>query len=224
MSPPRPPKGQILVLAKAPRAGRTKTRLCPPCTPDEAAAVAVGALRDTMEAVARTKVARRVLFLDGQPDPWVADGFDVLEQRGEGLDQRLAAAFEDAGTPALLIGMDTPQVTSKMLEGALDELLSPGVEAVLGPALDGGWWAIGLRSVDPAVFLGVPMSTPGTGMAQAERLDLLGLRWTALPPLRDVDDFMDAVVVADLIPHSRFARAVRRVGVFPAMASGNGEP
>lgn len=186
--------------------------------------MAAAALRDTMEAVARTKVARRVLFLDGTPDPWVPGGFDVLDQRGEGLDQRLAAAFEDAGTPALLIGMDTPQVTSEMLEGALDELLSPGVEAVLGPALDGGWWAIGLRTVHPAVFLGVPMSTPETGKAQAERLDLLGLQWTALPPLRDVDDFRDAVAVADLIPHSRFARAVRRVGVLPAMTYGDGEP
>jgi rSAM/selenodomain-associated transferase 1 len=206
-----PRGGQILVLAKAPSAGRAKTRLCPPCTPEEAAALARAALLDTMEAVGRARVARRVLVLEGKPEPWVPDGFDVIGQRGADLDQRLAAAFEDAGAPALLIGMDTPQVTPAMLEEALGALDRPGVDAVLGPAMDGGWWAIGLRRSQPAVFLGLPMSTRLTGAAQAGRLGRLGLSWASLPELRDVDHFGDAIAVAELAPLSRFAQAVRRV-------------
>jgi rSAM/selenodomain-associated transferase 1 len=202
-----------MVLAKAPSPGRSKTRLCPPYTLEEAAVVAEAALQDTLEAVGQTRVSRRVLVLDGAPGQWMPDGFDVTRQRGKRLDERLAAAFEDAKGPAVLIGMDTPQITAALLEEALAALDRPGVDAVLGGATDGGWWAIGLRRPSPAVFLGVPMSTPYTGAAQARRLERLGLRWAPLRVLRDVDDIRDALAVAALVPHSRFARAIRRVVV-----------
>jgi len=209
----------LLVLAKAPEPGRCKTRLCPPCTPTEAAGLAEAALADTLEIVAATPaVDRRVLVLDGQPGPWLPPSFDVLPQRGRGLDERLANAFVDAaqlvppGTRApwqgILVGMDTPQISAEMLTRAHAALAAPGIDAVLGPALDGGWWAIGLRRPDPSVFLGVPMSTPGTGRAQRRRLWSLGLSVAGLPAQRDVDRFADALAVAAEIPHSRFARAV----------------
>jgi rSAM/selenodomain-associated transferase 1 len=208
---PQPAGRQVVVLAKAPSAGRAKTRLSPPCGAEDAAVLAEAALRDTLAAVERTRCARRVLALEGKPGPWVPFGFDVIPQRGDGLDQRLAAAFNDAGAPSLLIGMDTPQVSSSLLGDALGKLERPDVDAVLGRAEDGGWWAIGLRRADPRVFLGVPMSTSETGRWQEGRLRVLGLRWLALPVLRDVDRFGDAVAVAELIPGSRFASAVRRV-------------
>jgi glycosyltransferase A (GT-A) superfamily protein (DUF2064 family) len=91
----------------------------------------------------------------------------------------------------------------------LRALDSPEVEAVLGPALDGGWWSIGLRAPEPAVFLGVPMSTPGTGAAQRARLRDLGLRTALLPSLRDVDEFDDAVVVGRDAGARRFAETLR---------------
>jgi rSAM/selenodomain-associated transferase 1 len=206
------PSPGLLIIAKAPQGGRAKTRLCPPCTPKEAALLAEAALRDTLAAVENTRVDRRVLVLDGDQGPWRPPWLEVIAQRGNGLDERLAAAFEDGGAPAVLIGMDTPQVTSALLEGAIAKLAEPGVDAVLGPAQDGGWWAIGLRRPDPAIFLGVPMGTARTASAQVQRLESLGLRWDALPPLRDVDDFADALAVAKLIPQSRFASAVGSVG------------
>lgn len=58
----------LAVIAKAPVAGRVKTRLCPPCTPQQAAALAGAALQDTLAAVAATPAHRRVLVLDGEPD------------------------------------------------------------------------------------------------------------------------------------------------------------
>jgi len=198
------------VIAKAPVAGRVKTRLTPPCSPADAAGLAAAALADTLAAVARSRrAARRVLVLDGEPGPWIPRGFDVLPQRGDGLAARLAAAFCDVGGPALLIGMDTPQVTPGQLDAGLRALAR--ADAAFGPALDGGYWAIGLRRADPAVFRDVPMSAPTTAAVQRERLAALDLETIELPPLVDVDTITDARRVAAAAPATRFARALERI-------------
>jgi uncharacterized protein len=196
----------IAVIAKAPAPGRSKTRLCPPCTPEQAAALAEAALADTLQAVAATPAARRVLVLDGAPGPWLPDGFDVIPQRGDGLGERLGNAFADIAGPALVVGMDTPQLTSTLLAQAL---LALEHGAVIGGAADGGYWAIGLRSPAPGAFARVPMSAPETGRVQRARLRALGIAFAELPVLRDVDTFADAVAVARRAPGTRFARAVR---------------
>ncbi len=195
----------LIVLAKAPVAGRVKTRLCPPCTPGQAAALAEAALADTLAAAAGCGAERHVLALAGAPAPWLPHGWKIVPQRGAGLDERLAAAFEDAGAPALLIGMDTPQVTPALLDAGLAALEHPGIDAVLGAARDGGYWAIGLRAREPEAFLGVPMSSRHTGVAQRARLQELGRRVAALPILRDVDYMDDALAVAAQAPATRFA-------------------
>jgi hypothetical protein len=202
----------VVVVAKAPVAGRVKTRLCPPCAPWEAADVARAALADTLATVAAVDARRPLLVLDGAPGPWLPRGFDVVPQVGGGLDRRLAAAAAAAPGPLLLVGMDTPQVDAAALTASLDSLLRRGVDAVLGPATDGGWWALGLRRADARVFLGVPTSTARTGEHQLRRLHALGLQTASLPRYRDVDTFADAVAVARDVPDSRFAAAVRRVG------------
>jgi rSAM/selenodomain-associated transferase 1 len=200
----------LVVIAKAPVAGRVKTRLTPPCSPADAAALAAAALADTLAAVARSRRAsRRVLVLDGEPGPWIPRGFDVLPQRGDGLAGRLAAAFCDVGGPALLIGMDTPQVTARQLDAGLRAL--DRADAAFGPALDGGYWAIGLRRADPAVFRDVPMSAPTTAAVQRERLAALDLETIELPPLVDVDTIADARRVAAAAPSTRFARVLESV-------------
>lgn len=201
----------LIVIAKAPVPGRVKTRLCPPCTPQQAAALAEAALADTLAAVAATPVARRVCVLDGEPGPWLPDGIEMVAQRGDGLGERLAAAFDDVGGAAVLIGMDTPQVTPAQLGSSLAALRAPGADAVLGLAPDGGYWAIGLRAPDPAVFDGVPMSTARTGAAQRARLLEAGRRVRLLPELRDVDTIADARIVAAAAPRGRFAAALREV-------------
>jgi uncharacterized protein len=201
----------LLVIAKEPVAGRVKTRLCPPCTPDQAARLARAALEDTLAAAAAARLAgRRVLVLDGRPGAWLPRGWEVLPQRGDGLAERLAAAFADAGGPALLVGMDTPQVEPGVLDAGLAALGRR--DAVFGPALDGGYWAIGLRVPDPAVFAGVPMSRSSTGATQRARLAALGLHTADLPPLRDVDDIAAAHAVAAAAPASRFAAALAAIG------------
>jgi len=197
---------KLVVIAKAPRPGFVKTRLCPPCSPAEAADLASAALTDTLEAAIGSSADEVILALEGDPGPWLPTGVRVITQRGRGLDERLACAFDDVGGAALLIGMDTPQVTSALLDNALSGLAGPCVDAVVGAADDGGWWALGLRRPDPRAFLGVPMSAPTTHAAQLGRLDGLGLRVTSLPVLRDVDTIDDAIAVAAEASHTRFAR------------------
>ncbi|MEU7427480.1 DUF2064 domain-containing protein [Streptomyces sp. NPDC048362] len=195
----------LLVIAKEPRPGRVKTRLTPPFSPREAADLARAALADTLCAVAAAPASRRVLVLDGAPGPWLPPGFEVVPQCPGGLDERLADAFAHCRGPALLIGMDTPQVTPELL--TVD--LAAG-EACLGPAEDGGFWALGLAEPDPELLRGVPMSTPLTGAAQRARLVAAGLRVRELPRLRDVDVAADARAVAALAPHGRFAACLAR--------------
>jgi rSAM/selenodomain-associated transferase 1 len=202
----------LIVIAKAPVAGRVKTRLTPPCTPDQAALLARAALQDTLAAALHAQRAtRRVLALDGTPGPWLPDGFEVIPQRGDGLAERLAAAFADVGEPAFLVGMDTPQLTPALLDAGL-EAVADG-DSAFGAALDGGYWGIGLRTPDPAVFAGVPMSSSRTGVVQRAQMALLGLHPRILPPLLDVDTFDEALTVAARAPRTRFAQHVAALGL-----------
>ncbi len=218
------PVTTLLVIAKEPRPGRVKTRLTPPFTPRQAASLAEASLADTLDAVAAAPAGRRVLVLDGEPGPWLPPGFDVVPQCAGGLDERLADAFARCAGPALLIGMDTPQVTPELLTVDFT-----GCDAWFGPAEDGGFWALGLARPDPALLRGVPMSTAATGAVQRDRLVAAGLRVRDLPRLRDVDTAADAHAVAALAPDGRFAGrlagcAAKAVAGGTAGRSGEGEP
>jgi uncharacterized protein len=208
----------LLVIAKQPVPGRVKTRLVPPCTHEQAAALAEAALTDTLHTVLTVPASHRVLVLDGEPGPWLPPGFDVVPQCGGLLDERLAAAFAAVRGPALLIGMDTPQITPGLLTVDWQ-----AADAVFGPAADGGFWALGLRVPDPALLRGVPMSTRSTGAIQRARLLAAGLRVADLPLLRDVDTAADAVAVARQAPQSRFAARAREFATVLSPAD-TGEP
>ncbi|WP_333769421.1 TIGR04282 family arsenosugar biosynthesis glycosyltransferase [Streptomyces sp. IBSBF 2435] len=200
----------LMVIAKSPVPGRVKTRLTPPYTQQEAAALAEAALADSLAAVLATPVDRRQLVLDGDPGEWLPPGMEVVPQTAGGLDERLAAAFAACDGPALLIGMDTPQVTPELLGQALQS--DPdGADAWFGPAVDGGFWAIGLAVPDPALLRGVPMSTRSTGRVQRARLVAAGLTVRDLPTLRDIDTAADARIVAAEAPGTRFAAALARL-------------
>ncbi len=203
----------VLVMAKSPMPGKVKTRLCPPCTPAEAAALAEAALADTFEAVAACGAGRRIVALDGEPGAWLPAGFEVVPQCTGELDERLAGAWAAAGGPGVQIGMDTPQVTAGLLDESLGALDT--APAALGHATDGGWWAIGLRRPEPAVFRGVPMSTARTGAAQQARLRSLGLRVAELATLVDLDTVEDVGEVVAAGPRTRTAALARSLGLVP---------
>jgi uncharacterized protein len=213
----------VLVVAKAPVAGLAKTRLTPPATPREAAAIAAAALLDTLRAVLATPGAVPLVALTGdvraaQDAAELSDvltQMSVFPQRGTDFADRLANAHADAaarfpGLPVVQIGMDTPQVTPDLLNDVAVRLATD--PAVLGEAEDGGWWALGLR--DPAhaeALRAVAMSRADTAALTRAALTRRGLRVASGPRLTDVDTMTDALAVAHGLPGSRFAAAVLHV-------------
>jgi uncharacterized protein len=205
-----------IVLAKAPVPGRAKTRLCPPCTPENAARLAQASLQDTLAAV-EAWGGRRVLALDPCGTEFSIEGWDTIGQPDGGLDVRLDGVFADvyqrnsnAGVPApavFLVGMDTPQITATDLSEAFNILRD--TDAVIGPASDGGYWGIGFTAMPENAFIGVPMSTDATFDAQVARLHELGLRVTILNELDDIDTFDDAIQVGAAAPNTRVGQLVR---------------
>lgn len=201
----------LIVIAKECLPGKVKTRLHPPLSLEQAAELAAASLDDTLDAVTALPATRRVLAFDGAVAPAAAAGFDVVPQVAGGLDQRLGAIFDGCNEPAVLIGMDTPQVSAAVL-APLFAAWPDDVDAWFGPAADGGFWALGLRHPDGDLIRGVPMSQSDTGTRQLARLRAAGLRVRLLPTLTDVDHIEDAHRVAALAPHGRFAATLAGFG------------
>jgi glycosyltransferase A (GT-A) superfamily protein (DUF2064 family) len=214
----------VLVVAKAPVPGLAKTRLANTFGPEGAAELAAAALLDTLAAVGATDVASRIVALTGdlasarrsEEIGALLAGFTVIPQRGDTFAERLCAAHADAAAlaagPVLQIGMDTPQVTPGLLGDALAALIRPGVDAVLGPATDGGWWALGLtRPQQARALLDVPLSRSDTGDNTLVALRRAGSAVSGLPALTDVDTVEEVGEVAALVgADSHFRRAVDR--------------
>lgn len=199
----------VVVIAKQPIPGRVKTRLIGSLTAVEAAELAGCALADTTAALQTLPVRHRVLLFDGNPTGWLPPGWSVLAQVEGGLAERLSAGFDRLPSgPAVLVGMDTPQLRADQLR--FDPLR---YDACLGLAEDGGFWAIGFTEPARArsCIVGVPMSTPDTGAEQYRRLLAAGLRVQLLDTLTDVDTAETAEVVARQAPESRFARRWREI-------------
>ncbi|WIE58719.1 DUF2064 domain-containing protein [Curtobacterium sp. MCLR17_031] len=196
----------VAVVAKECLPGKVKTRLTPALSPEGAARVASASLGDTLATVRALPAARRVLFFDGEVVPAAAEGFEVLHQPGGGLDERLGFLFDAVDGPLLLVGMDTPQVSTADLAPVFDDAAR---DAWFGPAEDGGFWSLYLRQPTGDLLRGVPMSRDDTGAVQLARLTDAGLDVGVLGELLDVDTMPDAERVADLAPDSDFTRALR---------------
>lgn len=222
----------VLVMAKAPVPGLAKTRIASVVGDEAAADLAAAAFLDTLAAVeAWAPASRRIVAMTGtlaharRADELATRlrGWQVVPQRGASFAERLVHAHHDAAaswgaTQAVLqIGMDTPQLIPAdlaALSRAVTGLDPSGVDAVLGPATDGGWWALATRRagyVDGLVD--VAMSTPYTCQHTATALSSAGARVGLAHMLSDVDVLSDATDVAALAPATMFARAVRALGI-----------
>ena len=214
----------VLVVAKAPVPGLAKTRLAAGVGDGTAADIAAAALLDTLDAVADSPVAARVVALTGNLDDASCAGeirsrladFIVIAQRGEGFADRLANAHLDAaaatgGLPVLQIGMDTPQVTPELIGRCAQSLADN--DAVLGMARDGGWWVLGVTDAATADCLrAVPMSAPDTGAVTLAALRDTQVHVELLCELADVDTLDDIGDVRRACPPgSRFSRITATV-------------
>jgi glycosyltransferase A (GT-A) superfamily protein (DUF2064 family) len=212
-----------LVVAKAPIPGLAKTRLGAHVGDVSAADLAAAALLDTLAACAAAFPGRCHLALAGdlagasREDELRSelDSWHVFAQVGDTLGERLAHAHLTVASvtdrPVVQVGMDTPQLTTLLLADAAYRLLIGC--GVIGPAVDGGWWVLGLTDPTAAqVLAGVPMSTRRTGLDTRRALAGWGVRLATTRTLRDVDTVTDAALVAAEAPGSRFAEAWSRVG------------
>jgi glycosyltransferase A (GT-A) superfamily protein (DUF2064 family) len=212
------PAVTVLVVAKAPVPGLAKTRLAVAVGAQVAADIAAAALLDTLDAVAAAPVERRVVALTGDLDdacrgPEITDrlrDFTVVPQRGDGFAERLVHAHADAaesGLPVLQIGMDTPQISGRLIGDCGRALLD--TDAVLGMARDGGWWVLGVHDAAAAACLRtVPMSRPETGAMTLAALRHKGITVRLVAELADVDTVADIDPVRRACaPGSRFACA-----------------
>ena len=189
-----PLAARILVFAKAPVPGQAKTRLIPALGAEGAADLHRRLLQDT--------VARLCAAALGAVELWVTpDGghpcFRALVERwpislhaqsGPDLGARLDHASREAlgrGDAAILVGCDCPGLTADYVATALRVLTSQ--DAVLGPALDGGYVLLGIKRPEPELFRDMPWGGDHVAELTAGRLDALGRRWSRLPPLQDID-------------------------------------
>ena len=212
----------LAVMAKAPRAGKVKTRLQPPLSAEEAAALNVCFLRDTAENIAAvaSEVGAQGLICytpvgdEAAFDGLLPEGFALISQRGDGFGERLLNATEDilsCGFGAVcLIDSDSPTLPSGALRAAVTELARTGERVVLGPSEDGGYYLIGMKRAEPRAFERITWSTERVYAETVERVREAGMELVELPKWYDVDDAaMLAVLERELLTGDR--PRVRRV-------------
>ncbi len=187
----------LAVMAKAPRAGKVKTRLSPPLTLEQTAALNICFLKDTTENLATVAGATGLVCYtpvgdEAAFDGLLPEGFALIAQRGDGFGERLLAAAEDilaCGFAAVcLIDSDSPTVPEAAFDRAVAELAREGDRVVLGPCEDGGYYLIGLKRAHPEPFTGISWSTGSVAEETRERCRAAGLDLVELPVWYDVDD------------------------------------
>ncbi|MGI8819517.1 MAG: TIGR04282 family arsenosugar biosynthesis glycosyltransferase [Chthoniobacterales bacterium] len=188
------------VMTKVPRAGRVKTRLTPPLTPEEAAVLNICFLQDTTTAIqgaAAAGLAQGVGVYTpvGEESAYATilpQEFVLIPQRGDLFGERLTLATEDllrVGFDAVcLIDSDSPTVPQQAYADAARLLSQPGDRIVFGPSDDGGYYLIGMKKFHRRLFQEIAWSTEHVAEQTLERAHELGLAVVLLPTWYDVDD------------------------------------
>jgi uncharacterized protein len=188
------------VIAKAPAAGRAKTRLVPPLTADEAAALQQALLLDTLDACRAELAEVRILHADAaEADELerLAPGTPLVLQQGRGLEAALGRTLEHhvADGPVAIVSSDVPGLPPGSLVRAFSAL-EDGADVVFGPAPDGGYWLIAMARFHPEPLREIPWSTPAVLGVTLERCRDAGLRVELLETWRDVDTVVDLAFVS----------------------------
>ncbi|WP_116125262.1 TIGR04282 family arsenosugar biosynthesis glycosyltransferase [Lewinella sp. IMCC34183] len=186
----------LILMVKNPIAGHTKTRLAAEVGDEKALRMYGMLIRHTRDqAVALDGVTRYLHYSDhvDDNDEWPNDSFIKLVQVGNDLGERMAAAVDHAFVrnqgKVIIIGSDCPGVTTELLRRALDELDTH--ELVIGPAVDGGYYLMGMRHPHPSLFQYMTWSTQYVLDETLARAQVLGLSVARLPELSDVDHLED---------------------------------
>lgn len=201
----------VVIMAKAPVPGTSKTRLSPPLSPQQAADLQAALLRDSVALAQRAGKGQTVLFCPspGAPGGWealhlVAAGLPVVVQCSSGLGPGLLEAATRAAAAGygktLLLDADSPTVPPGYLELALAHLDER--DMVLGPAEDGGYYLLGLKQPHPCLFQGIPWSTPTVTDETLAAARAHGLCVGMLPAWYDVDTPQDVTRLRADLAHN----------------------
>jgi rSAM/selenodomain-associated transferase 1 len=186
----------VLVFARAPVNGQCKTRLIPALGQDGATALHAAMIRHTLMTAARAGIGPVELWCTPSPDhPFFIDcrkqqSFTLHQQHGQDLGARMANAMEHAlhhYQQVILIGTDCPTLNENYLRLAQQQL-EAGCDAVIGPAVDGGYILIALRRTEPALFEAIDWGTDVVLHQTRQRLSRLNYHWQELAALRDIDE------------------------------------
>lgn len=185
----------VAIMAKAPRPGAVKTRLCPPLTSHEAAELSRCFLLDKIAQLrALTGASLAVAFTPDSERPLfeaLAPGFALVPQRGDDLGGRLHSTLETllrlGHTAAIAVDSDTPTLPTEFLQRAVELSAARETDVVLGPTEDGGYYLIGLHAAHPKLFDGMPWSTSAVLGETLSRARAARLRTACLPSWFDVD-------------------------------------
>lgn len=187
---------RLVVFLKAPRVGAVKTRLAEALGPEAACAAyrqLVAALLANLAPLPKVELCFAPVEAGAEINPWLRPGWSACPQTEGDLGERLHAAFAEHfvsdAQHVVIIGSDCPDVTAMDIEDSWLALESHDV--VLGPALDGGYWLIGLRAPQPGLFTTMPWSTDNVFSETMCRARESDLRVAVLRELSDVDTVAD---------------------------------
>lgn len=195
-----------ILMVKAPRAGAVKTRLTPPLSDEEAAALAACFARDTLTCVSQVVPEIVVAYAPADGRERLEALFQTerllwLEQHGEGLGERIesaaAHAFGLGGGPVIIVGADSPTLPPAFVARAVGALSASESDVALGPTDDGGYYLVGLRRSPGGLFRNVAWSTPLAYRQTADNAARAGLRTLELPRWYDVDTPADLLRLRD---------------------------
>ena len=179
---------RVALFARAPGGAQVKTRLQPALPRRLAASLYAAVLADSFTAVAACGAHEHFVFWADEPGQ-APSSFSSGRQRGASLGERLNAAFDELlgakVSRALIAGSDAPSLAAAHLDAALAALERHDV--VLGPATDGGYWAVGLRRPAPAIFRDIPWSTDRVLEVTVARARAAGLTVATAATLADLD-------------------------------------
>jgi rSAM/selenodomain-associated transferase 1 len=192
------PDRAVILFVRAPDRGFVKTRLAADLGPDEALAIYRRLTEHTLAQLRAVRRCRVVLYVTppgraGAVSDWLGNDLEIRLQDDGDLGERLASALDrtltEGASSVLAVGADCPGMESGTIESAFRELVR--CDVVLGPALDGGYYLIGVKRRHPALFGGIPWSTPGTLSATLSAAASAGLSVALLEARRDIDTIDD---------------------------------
>lgn len=183
---------EIIVFIKNPELGKVKTRLAKTIGDEKALTIYLRLIQHTLSELEKSNKQTHLFFSEFTDKNFIGNNYSI--QEGDDLGERMKNAFEKSlqkNNKVIIIGTDCPEISVEVIQKAFSVLEEN--EVVIGPALDGGYYLLGMKKMTPELFENVPWSTETVYKETVKILNELELTWKELPQLRDLDNEEDLV-------------------------------